>query len=325
MIKTIDYIKRNFSIIPISNDKKPLVRWKYYQKVRPTNEIIDKWYNQFGPECNIAIITGKLSELTVIDVDNPDYIDDIIELWPDLANTTIVKTKRGYHFYLKGVTSSYNTEKYEVKSEGSYVVAPESIINNHKYKFISSLDNIKNLPKEYKKDINDNNDKLNWVYSGKKYDCIGQILTRELLPGERDISLFILFNLLLKRNAYNYAMKIVSIKNNILKYPLGKSDLNKIFRKKYNYGCQGIRRNLRYIDCGYCEKFNIYMKKDNNIIIKNINKINQLNNSERGMLLALATIIDENYTINKISEVTKMNYQTVKKLIDDMKAKGIEL
>lgn len=324
MIKTIDYINNNINIIPIDNNKKPLIKWKYFQTYKTTEENIYNWNKQFG-KYNIGIVTGKVSNLTVIDVDDVNNVDNIISNNPEIANTAIVKTKRGYHFYLQGVTNSYNTDQYEIKSEGSFVVAPESYINEHKYIFISPLNKIKPLPESYKKETK-NNDiiKINWVYSGKNYDCIGQILTRDLLPGERDLSLFILFNLLLKHNTYNYSMKLVNYKNNILKYPLPVKDFNKILRKKYNYGCKGIRNKLDYIDCEYCNKFRVDMKKDDNIINKNINKIKQLNNSERGMLLALATMIDNNYTINKISEVTKMNYQTVKKLIDDMKAKGIE-
>lgn len=40
------------SIIPVGKDKIPLINWKEYQKRKPTEEEIDKWFEDF-PEAQI--------------------------------------------------------------------------------------------------------------------------------------------------------------------------------------------------------------------------------------------------------------------------------
>ena len=67
-----DYISRGYSIIPIAItkegtglEKKPLIRWKEYQNGRATMDEVRKWINEFK-YFNIAIVTGKVSNLTVI-------------------------------------------------------------------------------------------------------------------------------------------------------------------------------------------------------------------------------------------------------------------
>jgi len=85
----------------------------------------------------------------------------------------------------------------------------------------------------------------------KKIDCIRQILSRDLQEGERDNSLFILYNLLLQnKNTKEYSKKLVIEKNrSLLKTEL---DLKKVYRKAYKYGCSGIRNKLAYIKCEGC-------------------------------------------------------------------------
>lgn len=92
-------------------------------------------------------------------------------------------------------------------------------------------------------------------YHGKKVDCILQILSRDLQEGERNNSLFILYNLLLQnKNTEEYSKRLVIEKNKSLSKPLTEADLKKVYRKtSYNYGCVGIRDRLAYIKCEVCE------------------------------------------------------------------------
>jgi len=54
-------------------------------------------------------------------------------------------------------------------------------------------------------------------YHGQKVDCIRQILSRDLEEGERNNSLFILYNLLLQnKNTGEYSKKLVIEKNGSL-------------------------------------------------------------------------------------------------------------
>jgi hypothetical protein len=77
-----DYLKQGFSIIPCSQDKRPLIPWAEFQMRRPTAEEVTEWWNE-RTDANIAIVCGKLSNLTVIDCDTAAAIEKIESLLPD--------------------------------------------------------------------------------------------------------------------------------------------------------------------------------------------------------------------------------------------------
>ena len=49
--------------------KRPvLTNWKEFQTRLPTHEEIDKWWTDYPSSC-VAVVTGKISNITVLDVD----------------------------------------------------------------------------------------------------------------------------------------------------------------------------------------------------------------------------------------------------------------
>jgi len=62
-----------------------------------TNYIIDR-YDKFA-DVNIGIVTGDISKLAVIDVDDINILPELKEYLPELKETTRVRTRRGYHYY----------------------------------------------------------------------------------------------------------------------------------------------------------------------------------------------------------------------------------
>jgi hypothetical protein len=74
------------------------------------------------------MITGEISRLAVIDVDDLNLLPELEELLPEIKETTRVKTRRGYHYYfsLNGeyVKSTNNLfgRRLELKSNGNYKV-----------------------------------------------------------------------------------------------------------------------------------------------------------------------------------------------------------
>ena len=44
-------------------------------------------------------LSGNISKLAVIDVDDPNLLPELEELLPELNGTTRVRTRRGYHYY----------------------------------------------------------------------------------------------------------------------------------------------------------------------------------------------------------------------------------
>ena len=109
--------------------KKNLIYWKPFQYKRANIEDVLDWYNKFC-DVNIGIVTGNISKLAVIDVDDLNLLPELKEFLPEIKETTRVRTRRGYHYYfsLNGEyvksTNSLFGKRLELKSNGNYVVAP---------------------------------------------------------------------------------------------------------------------------------------------------------------------------------------------------------
>jgi len=285
-------------------------------------------------------VTGKISELAVIDVDDLSLLPELISKLPEIKETTRVKTGRGYHYYFYlndehvKTTNSLFGKRLELKSNGTYVIAPPSVIKNHQYVYEIPLSEILPIPKILvsKNDISASllKKRKNTPfkipnYHGQKISCIRQILNRDLQEGERNNGLFILYNLLLQnKNTKEYSKELVLKKNRSLRKPLTESELKRIYRKDYNYGCSSIREKLLYINCDHCEhRFKDGKLKDSNILIKNIRKLPELSNTQRGIVCLLGTVFEgENPSINKIAEVANMDWRIVSNTIKSLGKKG---
>lgn len=131
----LEYRKLKLSIIPVGQNKKPLIDWKEYQTKLPSRKQIKKWWKDH-PHANVAIVTGKISNLTVIDCDSKEAKKHFKTICKDnnidLKNMPTVKTPRGYHFYFTydaNILQGANRigDKIDVRNEGGYVLAPPSI------------------------------------------------------------------------------------------------------------------------------------------------------------------------------------------------------
>ena len=110
------------SVIPVGQDKIPLVSWKKYQEVLPTKAQIESWWKEY-PKANLGIVTGKISNLTVVDVENGGDIKKF-------PRTLTVQTGGGgWHLYYKYYPIQNKTRIFpltDVRGDGGYVVAPGS-------------------------------------------------------------------------------------------------------------------------------------------------------------------------------------------------------
>jgi len=132
------YLKRGYSVIPcLPNDKKPAVKWQDYQHRHPTTEEIDKWWTDM-PDANIGIVTGKISGITVLDIDGEVGQDSISSMAERPQPTRVIQTPKGWHFYYDYRPDLHTGAGFrpglDIRSDGGYVVAPPSIINTRQYK-----------------------------------------------------------------------------------------------------------------------------------------------------------------------------------------------
>jgi len=132
----LEYQKKGYSVIPVGKNKKPLIHWKKYQSIRATPEQIKKWWQQF-PTANIGIVTGQISNLSVLDIDpdNKGVSPKGIPL------TLTAKTQSGgYHYYFqyhKGLPNMAGTlQGVDIRSEGGYVIAPPSEGERGEYQWV---------------------------------------------------------------------------------------------------------------------------------------------------------------------------------------------
>jgi hypothetical protein len=141
------YIRKGFSVIPVGHDKRPLIPWSEFQKRKPLNTELLEWFSQNA--ANIAIVTGKISNLTVVDCDTPGAIEKFESMLPENFECPIVETPRGgRHYYFAYTPDLYSRNRaddgIDIKSEGGYVLAPPSRTEKGVYAWHSVL-NLKEI------------------------------------------------------------------------------------------------------------------------------------------------------------------------------------
>jgi hypothetical protein len=160
----LTYADLNWSIIPIRPDKKaPYVRWKPFQEKRATKEQIINWWEKY-PQARIGIVTGKISDLVIVDFDGPEAKPLFEENVCKLPDTLEQATGRGSHAGFKypadknGIKTrpNYNGLKgVDLKADGGYIVAAPSPYDSEKnYKWVKfdpvlqGLEKLPEMPKE---------------------------------------------------------------------------------------------------------------------------------------------------------------------------------
>ncbi len=144
--------KMSWSVIPLNDDKKPIIVWEKYQKEKATKDDVMRWFGKY-PNSMIGIVTGKISDLVVVDFDSKDQVDLLMEFEEEQC---VVETPRGYHVYFHyrdGISNRTNLfDKVDIRAEGGYVVAPPSV-NKEGAKYLWSNLDIKELKPEIVGDL----------------------------------------------------------------------------------------------------------------------------------------------------------------------------
>jgi len=162
-------LDHGFSIIAVGKNKKPLFSWKKYQNKKTGLKEVEQWASQDG-FAGFAVVTGKISNLFVLDIDNGADTNGLV-----IPKTVSVETGSGgkhYYFrYPKDIelkNSGGFRKKMDTRGEGGYVICPPSLHpSGNIYKWINGLETeIADVPKWLLKELQENKKSLaDWAKS----------------------------------------------------------------------------------------------------------------------------------------------------------------
>ena len=139
----LSYQARGWIPIPIRpHDKRPLIEWRELQHRRPTEAEITAWWTRW-PQANVGIVTGAISGIIALDVDEGANLRG-----RHMPYTPLVQTGRGRHYLFRHpgfpVPNAVRIEPgLDVRGDGGYVVAPPSIHPSGKrYEWIVSPEEV---------------------------------------------------------------------------------------------------------------------------------------------------------------------------------------
>ena len=153
--QALAYLELGWSVIPVGQNKVPLIQWKKYQTVKPTPQEVKDWWATW-PEANIGGVTGLISGVVVIDVDSEEghtalrrvVSASILDEVP-----SVVTGGGGKHYYFShpqnGVISNAVSmlPGVDFRADGGYVVLPPSKhVSGRRYEWENSDKPFRSLP-----------------------------------------------------------------------------------------------------------------------------------------------------------------------------------
>lgn len=128
----LDALARGWSVFP-AHEKRPLVPWAPYQKRLPTKAEVRKWWAQH-PDAQIAVATGVISGLIVLDLDGPEGRESVAGM--SLPASIVAETGNGRHHYFRhpGLDDGRKFRNFarrlpgvDFRGDGGYVIIPPSV------------------------------------------------------------------------------------------------------------------------------------------------------------------------------------------------------
>lgn len=140
-----EYLARGWSCFPIKyKGKTPLFAWSPYQETLATEEDVEGWQRKYKA-ANIAVATGAVSGLVVVDIDSDEGRENLARHGV-LPATPQQSTGKGSHYFFAhpgyhvGNKAAF-VPGVDLRSDGGYVVVPPSIHPNGRvYEWIVSPD-----------------------------------------------------------------------------------------------------------------------------------------------------------------------------------------
>jgi hypothetical protein len=142
------------SLLPVRTDAegntifdeqgRPKRTWTPFQSEQPDRFDVEMWFKQ-QPDANLALITGPVSNLVIIDLDTAQAVLDFLELCDAQSiydfGTPVVQSRRGWHLYFERpdterCSGDLGLADCDVKADGGCCTAPPSVHQSgHEYRF----------------------------------------------------------------------------------------------------------------------------------------------------------------------------------------------
>ena len=143
------YEKLGFDLVPVAKGEKYPIEKAWTTKSHKNKEEWEQW---IANKLNIGVKTGKISNITVIDIDTKEIPEDLKKV---LGETLVQKTPHGWQYYYKYEKDLPKTRvdeyKIDIENNGGQVVIQPSITDNIKRNFLSLNSEIIQMPEKLKK------------------------------------------------------------------------------------------------------------------------------------------------------------------------------
>ena len=138
-------LRMGWSVLPLRpRDKRPAIpTWTEYQRHSPDPAEVERWA---AKECNVGVVTGAVSGLLVLDLDNAAAVAEAEAR--GIPATVKVATAKGLHCYFRHPGGRVKNRAglftgADIRSDGGFVVAPGSIHpTGAVYSWIASPDHV---------------------------------------------------------------------------------------------------------------------------------------------------------------------------------------
>jgi len=243
------YLSIGWSLIPIKNDKRPMVDWQKYQAERMTEKELEGYIVNKG--AGLALVCGKLSNVTVLDDDGLKKQGFASELVKNINSPIVCQTPSGgFHYYFLGNEKIKNTvniagKAVDIRGEGGYVGIPNSPVMLK----TGELGFYKWIKPPKKENLAELQDLMtaNEIQSALKESKVGKSLDYkqilELTSGSRNSSLLKFARSLFTRHEEADVINLVTAVNNGYNPPLPADEVKTILNqaKKYHEEQTGKR------------------------------------------------------------------------------------
>lgn len=239
----LEYIERGLSVVPIKpGTKEAYCAWKEYQNRVPTETEIETWFNKW-PDAQLALITGQISGVSVIDLDNQEAVKWARNNLPRTGG--VQKTKKGWHlFYSMNGDPIPNgvriVEGVDIRGDGGYVLIDPSQHpdgdSKYELKFKPNFDwdNLPLFPKDIIPEQESNNKEpvtLDPAEPGERNDTLARIAGRYFA----------------KSMEYDEVLTFCKGWNTTLKDPIDEKELERtvhsIFKRDYENNLSTSKQN----------------------------------------------------------------------------------